>query len=115
MGYAFNGDPVEEIQPFGGGHGQAQILQQAVVHAVHPAVQGDILATTPGILQHRALRHVDDLLNHIELHQCVIPRVLCDRVQQAAVAVAHILVWRSQLSARPMRAPSNAACTPEQP
>ena len=39
--------------------------------AVNPAVQGHVLAAKPSVLQDRALRHIDDLLDDIEFNQRV--------------------------------------------
>src|SRR5690349_20442414 len=42
---------------------KSQVAQQAIVQAVYPAVNDQFLPARPGVLHHRRLTHIDDLLD----------------------------------------------------
>ena len=101
------GGAVQRLERVGAGHGHVQVLQQAVVHAEGPAVDGDLLARGPGVDHHGADAHVDHLLDHVEVAQRVgalRPRAGCSSSRRWRSRTSWM--WRIQLSARPMRAPS---------
>ena len=52
-------------------HRDAEIAHQAVVQAVDPAVHGDDLAASPGILDHRCAANVAHLLDDVELAETI--------------------------------------------
>ena len=85
------------------------------LHAESPAVNADLLAAGPGIDHHRADADVDHLLDHVQVAQRVGTRCFRQALQQPRWRSRTSWMCRIQLSARPMRAPSSAACTPPQP
>src|SRR5690606_11721407 len=47
-------------------HGHVEVLDQTILQAIDPAVQGDRLAAVPGFLQHGGVGQVDDLFDGVE-------------------------------------------------
>ena len=93
-----------------------QVLQQAVVARHRPSHAPLTFWPRAQASSSRWLRHIDHLLDHVELAQRIGAHRLGQAVQQLRGGGARTSwTWRIQLSARPMRAPSSAACTPPQP
>ena len=87
-----------------------QVLEQAVVQAVDPAVDDQRLAALPGVLHDGRLADVERLLDARSARTGASTRArVGQRLEPGGVPVAHVLTWRSQLSARPTRRSSSAA------
>jgi hypothetical protein len=65
----------------------AEIMDQAVLEAVDPAVHAQLAALVPGLAHHRCVAHVLDLLQHVELAQPRLARVGRQPCQFLAEAV----------------------------
>lgn len=68
-----------------------QVIQQAVVQAVNPAVNDNRLPTLPGIAHHRGVTCVAGLFEHVEFDQGINPVRLGQLLQKLQMGVSHIL------------------------
>ena len=87
MGKSSEGGFVEAGHFIGPGEIHFQIPQEAVFDSVDPAVDGDLLTTSPGFLENAGFSHVDRLLNHIQFTKPVPLNDLPQLAQSAPMLV----------------------------
>ena len=61
------------VQTFSAIDRNVQVLDQPVLEPIAPAMQSELVAPRPVILQHSGVCNVDDLLNGIEFSQHIVP------------------------------------------
>ena len=71
--------------------GDAEVVHQAILEAVDPAVNGQLLAASPGILDDRRVAQADHLFQHVQLAQAIVALFFRQAVDQGAVFGMHLL------------------------
>ena len=93
-----------------------QVTQQAIGHIIDPAMHGQILPATPGVLDNGRLADMANLLHNIQLAQAVHLRLFgIQRLQQWRVNVPDVLDMAQPVIDQPQALIKQAARTPPQP
>src|SRR5574343_276901 len=71
--------------------GDAEVVHQAVLQAIDPAVDGQPLAARPGIFDDRGIAQADDLFQHVQLAQAGMALCFRQAVDQGGVFGMYLL------------------------